>query len=128
MGLSAQNLKKHQWIYRLILIISSDLKSEIYTSQIKEFKTSAKAFNERKLLTYYVLPKSYRHGNSSDNKWLDGSELYTTYNPSNSNFKVILIGLDGRPKVEQSELLTSKELFSIIDGMPMRRSEIKNTP
>lgn len=36
-----------------------------------------------------------------------------------------LIGLDGGIKVRKKQLLTQKELFAIIDQMPMRILEIK---
>ena len=39
-------------------------------------------------------------------------------------FEVILIGLDGGEKLRQTKVLETDKLFAIIDGMPMRRSEI----
>lgn len=44
----------------------------------------------------------------------------------NTPFSVTLIGLDGGIKLETTEILKRKELYRIIDSMPMRRSEIKN--
>lgn len=38
--------------------------------------------------------------------------------------RILLIGLDGSVKVERDEPLDLKTLFAIIDGMPMRQSEI----
>lgn len=40
-------------------------------------------------------------------------------------FTIILIGKDGTEKHRTQTLLTAKELFGIIDAMPMRRSEMK---
>ena len=38
---------------------------------------------------------------------------------------MILIGLDGGIKLEQTTILKKKELFRIIDSMPMRMEELR---
>lgn len=40
-----------------------------------------------------------------------------------SGFSVVLIGKDGGEKLRRNTLLSSKELFAIVDAMPMRRAE-----
>ncbi|WP_345165985.1 DUF4174 domain-containing protein [Algibacter aquimarinus] len=40
--------------------------------------------------------------------------------------ELLLIGLDGGIKLRQSKMLYCKDLFSVIDVMPMRKSEINN--
>ncbi len=128
MTLNGQNLKEHQWKNRLVLIITSDSESETYTSQIEAFNINGQEFDERKLIIYKVLPNKYKVENSEDNSWVSDSRLYTLYNSNDKDFKIILIGLDGHIKIEQSELLTTKDLFATIDSMPMRRSELRNKP
>lgn len=128
MALDGQNLDDHQWKNRVLLVITNDLESQTYTSQIEEFNNNNQEFKDRKLIIYSVLQNKYRLENSGNPSWIKNSELYITYNTNASNFKIILIGLDGGIKIEQNKLLTTKELFSTIDGMPMRRSELKNRP
>ena len=41
-------------------------------------------------------------------------------------FEVVLIGLDGGIKLRQTKLVSLDKLFTLIDGMPMRRNELKN--
>jgi 5-formaminoimidazole-4-carboxamide-1-beta-D-ribofuranosyl 5'-monophosphate synthetase len=128
MALYGQNLTEHQWTNRVILIIANDSKSQTYASQIKEFNLHIQELEERKLITYKVLPHKHKLENSEGNSWVKGSELYIKYNTTNRDFKMILIGLDGRIKIEQNKLLTTKELFAAIDSMPMRRAELRNKP
>jgi hypothetical protein len=127
-SLNGQNLKGHLWKNRVILIITTDSESENYVSQLEEFKMHNQEFEERKLIAYKVLPNKYKLQSNTDNSWVKDSDLHATYNPSNSDFRLILIGLDGGIKIEQNVLLTAKELFLTIDAMPMRRAEIKNEP
>lgn len=42
-----------------------------------------------------------------------------------SDFRVLLIGLDGGKKLDQTKMLSVKKLFNIIDSMPMRQAEIQ---
>ncbi|WP_179008898.1 DUF4174 domain-containing protein [Winogradskyella forsetii] len=128
--LTGQNLDSHKWENRLILIISKTQESEVYKSQIEEFETSYKGFAERRLIIYLILPNQYKsvdyQNDKSDNNWTTSSKLFKRYADDQSDFKVILIGLDGSIKLQQNDLLTTDKLFETIDAMPMRRSEIKN--
>tara|TARA_R100001369_G_C3253320_1_gene156576 strand:+ start:178 stop:570 length:393 start_codon:yes stop_codon:yes gene_type:complete len=126
--LNGQNLKGHLWKNRVVLIITNDSESENYASQLEEFKMHNQEFEERKLIVYKILPNKYKLQSNTDNSWVKSSDLYIKYKPTNSAFRLILIGLDGGIKIEQNELLTAKELFLTIDAMPMRRAEIKNEP
>ncbi len=126
MALTGQNLKEHQWKNRLVLIITSDSESETYTSQIEAFNINSQEFNERKLIIYKIFPDKYKVDTPEDNSWVLDSKLYTKYNSNARDFKIMLIGLDGGVKLEQHKVLTSKELFSTIDSMPMRSSELRN--
>ena len=47
------------------------------------------------------------------------------YKAEKSDFRVILIGLDGGEKLEQTEVLSAEKLFNTIDSMPMRQAEIR---
>lgn len=40
-------------------------------------------------------------------------------------FSVVLIGKDGGEKHRQDSLLTARDLFAMVDAMPMRRAEME---
>ena len=128
--ISSQNLDIHKWENRVILIISKTQESEVYKNQIEEFKNSTKAIIERKLIIYYVLPNQYKlvdyQNEKSNNKWISSSKLFKTYADKQSEFKVVLVGLDGSVKLQQNQLISTSKLFNTIDSMPMRKSELKN--
>ncbi len=128
MAITRQNLKEHQWKNRVVLIITNDSESQNYASQLQEFNMHIQEFEARKLIYYKVLPNKHKLESNTDNSWVKDSDLYSKYNPANSAFRLILIGLDGSIKINQNELLTTKALFETIDAMPMRRGEIKNKP
>lgn len=71
-------------------------------------------------------PLAYKKLSSVDENWITGSTLYNTYKSKESTLELILIGLDGGIKHRTNKLTPALEIFTVIDGMPMRRSEINN--
>lgn len=121
-----QNLKSHQWENRLLLIITDDINNNIYKNQIKELEHHLDELKERKLIVYHFKKDGYKIGLIENSGWQESRSLYKTYKKTNTPFKIFLIGLDGGTKLKQNKLLLCKDLFSVIDVMPMRKSEINN--
>lgn len=55
----------------------------------------------------------------SDNK------LYQQYKVPTNQFCLILIGKDGSEKFRSYAVVSPQQLFVLIDGMPMRKSEMR---
>lgn len=125
---TSQTLEKHKWENRVLLVISNEKETNEYSSnQLQIINDSLEGYTERKLIVYTVLPDKYRLLDITTNQeanWIKNSKLYSTYNKYKKPFKVVLIGLDGGVKEERNAAISSEELFAIIDGMPMRRSEL----
>ena len=119
-----QDLEKHQWQNRVLLILTNDIDSDIFNTQVQSFKGYSKELSERKLIVYKVVPLDHKLVNK-DNTWLNNQVIFNRYKQSNNVFEVVLLGLDGDVKLRQTYCLTPEKLFTIIDGMPIRRSEIK---
>lgn len=124
-NLVAQDLSKHNWKNRLIIILTNDAQNEIYKNQVAEFKDEKEGFDERKLVVYHAIPGKYKTGFDNAN-WKKSTLLYERFKKSDSDFEVLLIGLDGGVKLRQNSLLTVQKLYSTIDVMPMRRQEIES--
>ena len=123
MNINAQDLSKHQWKDRLVLIIAEE-KTEKFQQQITELQKHQQGLKERKSVVYKILPEKYSTGFEEEN-WKSSTELYKKYKAEKSNFRVILIGLDGGEKLEQTEVLSTEKLFNTIDSMPMRQAEMR---
>jgi len=93
---------RFQWEKRVIVVTSDTQGSAMMKKQIFAIGAQDEAFEDRKLV------------------------LLTRVNPS-VPFEVRLIGLDGGVKLQQNKILSREKLFSIIDGMPMRKREMKKT-
>ena len=116
-----QNLQKHVWEDRILIIESENAQNELYQQQIRALKNDAKGLKERKLVIYSYFNDGYTRGFSQVIK----SYQTTKKRKDKNDFSITLIGLDGGIKLRQNSILTKEKLFAIIDGMPLRRRELK---
>ena len=127
-NLNAQNLEKHTWKNRILVVKTSDSSSEIYQEQIKEFRNSTDELKVRKFVFYKITGDHFELIDFVNNELNDsgktaGKSIGMILNDK-ENFEVILIGLDGGIKLEQTDVLRKEALFNIVDAMPMRRNEL----
>lgn len=125
--MSSQDLKSHQWKHRVILVIGNDQESADFKKQVSVLKKSSSGCADRKLVLYQITPSEIRldfFDDSSSKKWNSASGLYTKFMSKEDEFKFVLIGLDGGIKEKRSRLISTADLFSIIDKMSMRKAEM----
>ncbi len=120
----AQDLSSHQWQDRVLLVISDDTSNVIFKKQLAELSQNREELKDRKLVIYQITPDAFRRG-LENNGWEIGNNFYKKYNIPQVSFRVILLGLDGGDKLNKTEFLPAQDLFVIIDGMPMRKAEIR---
>lgn len=116
-------MEKHLWKDRVVLIYSADEKSVRLKNQLAALKKNKDGLLERKLVVYRFTKEKFAI--NFENNWQKSDAMFSKFKPKNESFQVLLIGLDGGMKHSQNVLLSSEKLFSIIDGMPMRKREIK---
>ncbi|TMM32060.1 DUF4174 domain-containing protein [Polaribacter aestuariivivens] len=119
-----QNMDKHQWKNRVLLVYTDNINSEDFKNQTLILEEHEKELLERKLLVYRFSKDIYNF--NFEKNWKTSNSLYKKYVHNLKNFKVLLIGLDGGIKLTQNSVLKSDKLFTIIDGMPIRKRELKN--
>ena len=120
----SQDLKTHQWKNRLLLVFSDDKNSDVFKEQINILSKDKKGLLERKLIIYQFSKDKFTTDFNS--KWYPAKKLTKKYRSKNMTFEVVLIGLDDGTKLRQTKLVSLDKLFTLIDGMPMRRNELKN--
>lgn len=119
-----QNMEKHLWKNRVLLIYIPDEKSQELDKQFEILEKNSRELLERKIVIYSFTKKSYKL--NFEDTWKKSEEVFSSFKPKKDVFTISLIGLDGGIKLEQNRVLSSEKLFAIIDGMPMRKTEIKN--
>lgn len=123
---NAQNLSSHQWNDRLVIILAKDQANQLFIDQIEELKKSIDGLEDRRIIVYQSLVSKYRKGLGNGGKWETSGKIFKKLKESDSEFEIVLIGLDGGIKLRRKELLKCEELFGVIDQMSMRKLEMKS--
>ncbi|MEM7573053.1 MAG: DUF4174 domain-containing protein [Bacteroidota bacterium] len=121
---SAQDLSAYRWQNRVLLVLSGEENEQRATAQLAELAAAKEGLEERKLLVFQVLPNQYRQAVLRNGQWQPTTDIFQAY-AQDGEFTVVLLGLDGGVKIRQPNVLAVNELFSTIDGMPMRRAELR---
>ena len=98
---------------RKILLIAADKNVASLLEQQKILRADSQGIEERDLVIETHL---------SDNH---NKDLFTKYNAQSTPFLFILIGKDGGEKLRSPQVVTTRQLFGLIDQMPMRRGEME---
>lgn len=123
--LMSQDLSQYRWQNRLIVLQASAEGEDICQQQLQVLEEDVEGLMERKLIVVQLaesesrihLPKPLPlELNEKDQK---------RFRASGKPFSFILIGLDGGVKLRSHELVSREYLYALIDGMPMRRAELR---
>lgn len=106
-SMSFDILDKFKWKNRLLVV---DQRNKVVTKHFELLKQKQfNEWNERKLKLIFMTQGDYKNLFHENPKTLAG-----------------LIGLDGELKKKYASLPSSRDIFTIIDTMPMRKNEMKN--
>lgn len=120
-------LSTDRWKQRPLIIISPNENDPMLKSinQALQDRATLVDFNDRAMVLYVITnTKATRNGKPLEPKEtqaiLDGLQQTQPYVPS-----AYLIGLDGGVKLAQQHRIDLQAIFTLIDGMPMRRQQIR---
>ncbi len=121
---TAQNLDDFQWKNRIVLLVDASSDTDALKSQLAELISDRQALKERDLILFRVTPEAvYASDGSTSN--LTAKDIYENFG-LDSNFKgILLIGKDGGIKLKKHFMVSALDIFDLIDGMPMRRREMR---
>lgn len=119
----AQDINEFQWKNRLVILATHSIDNGSYKAQINSLKSDLEGLEIRKLQIITIVPGYQSFGLTANTRQAIDSS-YEKFLLENDPFKFYLVGLDGGTKFSSSEIISNKELFQLIDVMPMRRLEI----
>ena len=108
------DLNQLQWRNRVLLIFSASENDPLSKKQMGIVGASSPGFDERDLKVFSL---------SRDDE--DVQVLRKKLHLPGAGFEVVLIGKDGGVKLRKQRPISAEELFETIDGMPMRKEEMK---
>lgn len=115
----AQDFRSHQWKNRLILVYSDSFDEPRAQRQLELLFSEPEELSERNIVVYQLTPLLYRKGsNGKVTRFKKPKEV-------SPEFKVELIGLDGRSKYSSDKVESLQTFNLLIDQMPMRIAELE---
>ena len=122
------DLNAYQWKNRLLLLFASSEEDQAYLTLKKEIDRQAVEVKDRDLLISYVLERGESRIGQERLSPDQALFLRKRLSVPSGRFTIILIGKDGGEKIRQESAVDLKEIFAIIDAMPMRQQEMKKKP
>ncbi len=120
-----QDLQPLRWQNRVLLLYTNNLTHPQYKKMEEALLAEQGAIQARKLVVYTVLGEQVSRGLPAQD-WQGDVPLRKARQNLPKGFGLELIGLDGGVKYRSTSAVNLSELWALIDGMPMRRAELKN--
>ena len=121
----SQDLDDYKWKNRLVFIVGDSLDTSAVQEQLKLFQENKEAMADRDLVLF--LANSTKVVDLEQNpSSISVAELQEAAHIGSHFEGVILLGKDGGYKLKKKFQVEPKEIFDLIDGMPMRQFEMKS--
>ncbi|MCU0448819.1 MAG: DUF4174 domain-containing protein [Bernardetiaceae bacterium] len=118
-------LARYQWQNRLLLVFAPQAGHATYQRQLAAWQAEAAALHERDLLVCSIIGDRAQLADQQPLGTAETLAIRRFYRVETSQFTVLLIGKDGQEKLRRLDFLPNPELFSTIDAMPMRQTEMR---
>ena len=117
----------HRWESRVLVFSASSPNSVGYRRQEQLLNRSKKGIKERDLIIYRLYDDHWLDHNNNVLSNHQALAIRKAYQIPEGKFQVILIGKDGTVKMRKEDIVSTREIFSLIDSMPMRKSEMRRS-
>ena len=119
------DLNAYQWKNRLLLLFAASEEDQAYLTLKKEIDRQAMEVKDRDILVFYVLERGESRLGQEHLRPDQALFLKKRLSVPPGRFTIVLIGKDGGEKIREQSPVDLKEIFAIIDSMPMRQQEMK---
>lgn len=112
----ALDLSPYRWKQRILIIFAPDASHEACRIFDESLTRRTEDVLDRDLIVFRVF---------EDDEGDEGKDLRERFSPKPGGFTLILIGKDGGVKLRRENGADLQDIFDLIDGMPMRKAEIR---
>lgn len=121
-------LAEHRWNHRVLIAFANDVADARAGSLETSLAEASCELGDRDIVVGWILSEgASRVGEVAVSDEIAAS-LRSGLGIEPGDFAVLLIGKDGGVKARYGDVPALSALFALIDGMPMRRSEMRSSP
>lgn len=124
--LNGQGLQGFKWKNRLLLLFDQSNETPALISQLNQFTALKNECSERDLKLLIITNTAVFLDGATQADKLDAQVIRDRFGISEHYKGVLLIGKDGGKKLHEKFEVDPMTVFDLIDGMPMRRAEMRN--
>ena len=119
------DLSQFRWKNRLLLIFSPQSSDSSFKHLQSEISTQNVEILDRDMVVFNIVEVGPSFMNTIRIDSDMAEDLRNQFNAPPGLFTVILVGKDGGIKLRQNGPVDLKEIFALIDAMPMRQEEMR---
>jgi hypothetical protein len=115
-----------RWKKRVFVLFSPSRSDASFQLQKQGLDSSAEGVLERDLVVLEIIEKGQSRAGNQLLSEKSVQDIRKRRGVMGGSFQVLLIGKDGGVKLRSSEPVSMKDLFGLIDSMPMRQQEMES--
>ena len=119
------DLTQFQWKNRLLFIFAEDDSHPLYKDLQSQIVAQKAEVNDRDLIVFEVLAQGPARTNTRSLSQKEADSIRDHFAVPSNAFSLILVGKDGGIKLKRSDQVDLREVFGLIDSMPMRQREMR---
>ncbi|WP_419906744.1 DUF4174 domain-containing protein [Hoeflea sp.] len=119
----ADSVRSWAWTHRPLIIFAPDEHNAKLATQRSRLKDVRSEMHDRDMTLIEIVATRASIIVGPDRN-IDGRQLKERLGIADDGFAVVLLGKDTGVKLRSPDPVQAKDVFSLIDGMPMRRREM----
>jgi hypothetical protein len=119
------DLSQFQWKNRLLFLFAPDRNHPLFTDLHSEIMAQKVEVEDRDLVVFEVLEQGTSRMNTAPIDRRVADSIRDRFAIPQNTFSLILVGKDGGIKLKHHDQGSLKEVFELIDSMPMRQNEMR---
>ena len=123
LNINAQTTKDEE--RRWLVLLSPEDEHPQLQKQIDAIQANQDAAIERKIGVIQITNQETKAIFNSPIKNFNLADSFQNLQTKDSDFELVLIGLDNNTKLKRTKAIDADDLFKLIDRMPMRKAEIQ---
>jgi hypothetical protein len=118
-------LSQYRWKNRLLLIFAADIEDQNVQATRELLEASECQLEDRDMVIGWILERGDSQLGMAPLSSRAADNIRSQFRIRGGGFFVVLVGKDGGVKARYAKAPDLHDVFSLIDGMPMRRSEMR---
>ena len=119
------DLTQFQWKKRLLFLFAENANDPIFKNLQSQIMAQKAEIDDRDLIVFEVPAQGPARMNTSPLDQKEADSIRNHFAAPGNAFSLILVGKDGGIKLKRSDQVDLREIFGLIDSMPMRQREMR---